>query len=294
MNEYVIMTDSCIDLTAKMAEEMDLTVIPLSVTVEGRSYRNFLDEKEIACADFYQMLREKKTAVTSQPNPEHFIEAMEPLLKSGLDILSISFSSALSGTFNSSRIAKEELETRYPERKIIIIDSLCASMGQGLLISYAADLKKQGKTIVEVAEWVEKNKKNICHLFTVGDLNHLARGGRLSHSKAIIGTLLKIKPLLHVNEEGKLVQTGATRGRHSALVKMAERMTKTITEPAKQIIYISHGDCLADAETLKSLILERLPVKDIIINYVGPVIGGHSGINTLALFYLGNDRFLEY
>lgn len=294
MNKYVILTDSCIDLPAKMAEEMNLTVIPLSVTVEGRNYQNFLDERDISSASFYQLLREKKSAVTSQPNPEHFIEVMEPLLKSGHDILSISFSSALSGTFNSSRIAKEELESRYPGQKIIIVDSLCASMGQGLLVAYASDLKKQGKTIEEVAEWVEKNKKNICHLFTVGDLNHLARGGRLSHSKAIIGTLLKIKPLLHVSEEGKLVQTGSTRGRHSALVKMAERMTQTIKEPEHQTIFISHGDCLTDAQTLKSLIMERIPVKDIVINYVGPVIGGHSGINTLALFYLGNDRFLEY
>jgi len=294
MNKYVIVTDSCIDLPAKMAAEMNLTVITLSVTVEGRTYRNFLDEKEISCVDFYQLLREKKIAVTSQPNPEHFIAVMEPLLKSGHDILSISFSSALSGTFNSARIAKEELEPRYPERKIITLDSLCASMGQGLLIAYAADLKKQGKTIDEVSEWVEKNKKNICHLFTVGDLNYLARGGRLSHSKAIIGTLLKIKPLLHVSEEGKLVQTGATRGRYSALVKMAERMTQTIIKPEDQTIFISHGDCLTDAQILKSLIMERIPVKDIVINFVGPVIGGHSGINTLALFYFGNDRFLEY
>lgn len=294
MNKYIILTDSCIDLPSRMAEEMELMVVPLSLIIDDVNYYNYLDEREITFKNFYQLLREGKTTQTSQVNPQRFIEIMEPILVSGYDILSISFSSALSGTYNSSAIAKNDLLEKYPERKIITIDSLCASMGQGLLLTYAAKLKKEGHSLDDVAKWVEENKTNLCHLFTVGDLNHLRRGGRLSYAKAILGTILKIKPLLHVNKEGKLVQTGATRGRKSSLIKMVERMEKTIINPKEQTIYISHGDCLDEIIELKQIIMERLPVKDVIINYVGPVIGSHSGINTVAIFYLGTDRFVSY
>ncbi|MCK9536634.1 MAG: DegV family protein [Bacilli bacterium] len=294
MSNYVIFTDSCIDLPAELADRLALRVLPLYVTVNNSIYHNYLDERDITFKDFYQFLREHKLSQTSQVNPQEFIDALEPILKDGNDILSISFSSALSGTYQSSVIAKEELLQRYPHRKIITIDSLCASMGQGLLLTYAADLKKQGLSLEELAKWVEKNKTKVCHLFTVGDLNHLKRGGRLSYAKAFIGTLLRIKPLLHVNMKGQLVQTGATRGRSRVLTKMIERMEQTIIEPEGQLIYISHGDCEADALVLKQMIIEKFPIKDVIINYVGPVIGSHSGIDTLALFYLGEDRTVPY
>lgn len=294
MNKYIILTDSCIDLPSQMAEGMELMVVPLSLKIDNVNYYNYLDESELKFQDFYQLLREGKIASTSQVNPQRFIDIMEPILLSGYDILSISFSSALSGTYNSSVIAKNDLLEKYPNRKIITIDSLCASMGQGLLLTYAANLKKEGYLMEDVAKWVEENKTNICHLFTVGDLNHLRRGGRLSYAKAILGTILRIKPLLHVNREGKLVQTGATRGRKTSLIKMVDRMEDTITNPENQVIYISHGDCLDEILELKEIIMERLPVKDVIINYVGPVIGSHSGINTVAIFYLGTDRFVNY
>ena len=154
--------------------------------------------------------------------------------------------------------------------------------------------RSTGKSIEDVSSWVETNKKNLCHLFTVGDLNHLRRGGRLSYAKAFLGTILKIKPLLHVNVEGKLVQTGATRGRKSSLKKMVERMEKTIHNPEQQIIYISHGDCEDEIQSLKELILNTVPVKEIVVNYIGPVIGAHSGLGTIAIFYIGNDRFVPY
>ncbi|MDD4000750.1 MAG: DegV family protein, partial [Bacilli bacterium] len=254
-------------------------------------YVNYLDEREISFSDFYKELREKKRTKTTQANPEDFVLKMRDFLKAGKDILSISFSSALSGTFNSSRLAKEELKEEFPNRKIVLIDSLSASMGQGLLLTYAANLRKSGKSLEEVALWVEENKLKLCHLFTVDDLNHLRRGGRLSSISAIIGTILRVKPLLHVSSEGKLTVEGKARGRQLAINQLFERMVATIVSPEEQIVYISHGDCLEDALLLKEKILETLPVKEVFINFIGPVIGSHSGPGTLAVFYLGNDRF---
>jgi DegV family protein with EDD domain len=294
MNDYIILTDSCIDLTNEMAKQMNLMVVPLIVTVEGKDYHNYLDEREITNKDFYQLLREHKMTSTSQVNSQSFIDVMTPILESGKDILSISFSSALSGTYNGARIASEELRETFPNRKIFAIDSLCASMGQGLLVTYAARLKKAGKTIEELAQWIEENKTNFCHLFTVGDLNHLSRGGRLSSTKAFLGTILRVKPLLNVSLEGKLEQTDKARGRRSSLDMMIARMVATITNPKGQTVYISHGDCLEDAVYVKQQIMDLLPINDIIINYNGPVVGSHSGVGTLAIFYVGKDRYEKY
>lgn len=292
MKDYVILTDSCVDLTSEMVKEMGVEVIPLSINLGDKVYYNYLDEREITSKDFYQLLRDKKMPTTSQISPQSFLDFIEPFIQAGKDILSISFSSALSGTFQSSVIAREELLEKYPYQKIITIDSLCASMGQGLLVKYASDLRKEGKTIEEVATWVESNRTKVSHLFTVGDLNHLRRGGRLSYGRALLGSILMIKPLLHVNEEGKLVQTGIARGRKTSLKRMVERLAKTIDNP-DQVVYISHGDCLDDVLLFKEMLLEKVKVKDIVINYVGPVIGSHSGLDTIAVFYLGNDRFLK-
>jgi DegV family protein with EDD domain len=293
MNDYVIVTDSCIDLPDRLAKSLALEVIPLSVRVEDKVYYNYLDEREISFQEFYKELHEKKRTQTSQLNPEAFLQVFERLLKAGKDILSISFSSALSGTYASSLLAKEELEEKYPGRKIVTIDSLCASMGQGLLLTYAARLKAEGKSLEEVASWVERNKLRVSHLFTVDDLHHLRRGGRLSTISALLGTILRVKPLLHVSKEGKLTVQDKARGRSSAINMILERMQKTIVNPEEQIIYISHGDALEDAEYLREQILKSMPVKEVIINYIGPVIGSHAGPGTLALFYLGNDRMKE-
>lgn len=293
-DSYIILTDSCIDLTDKMAKDLELEVIPLSVSIQGKEYYNYLDGRDITPERFYDMLRENAIPVTSQINPSRFLDVMTSYLEKGLDILYIGFSSALSGTYQSSVIAKEELQEKFPERKIITVDSLCASMGQGLLLTYAAEMKKKGNSIDEVSQWVEVHKQQLCHLFTVGDLNHLRRGGRLSFAKALLGTILRVKPLLQVNKDGKLVQTGTTRGRTSALLKMFDRMKETIENPKDQVVYISHGDCWEEAQMLREKMLVELEVKDVIINYVGPVIGAHSGIGTLAIFYLGTDRVKPY
>lgn len=294
MNDYVIVTDSCIDLPDKLAKELNLEILPLKVTIKGKEYRNFLDEREIDSHTFYDMLREKELATTAQANPADVEMKLRPYLEKGNDVLSISFSSALSGTYNSTLIAKKMLEEEYPDRKIICVDSLCASMGQGLFVTYAALMRKEGKSIEEVAEFLEENKLNFVHLFTVSDLGHLRRGGRLSASSYVLGSLLSIKPLLHVSQEGQLKVYGKARGRIKSISGMVSRMVETYDKEKNEMIYISHGDCLEDAERAKDLIIEKLGVSEdiITINPIGPVIGAHSGVNTLAIFYIGNERFL--
>ncbi len=295
MSDYVILTDSCIDLPDSLAKELELVVLPLKVTIRGKEYENLLDESQISSKVFYDMLREKETASTAQANPQDFMNIMEPLLKKGLDILSISFSSALSGTFNSSLIATKELSEAYPDRKIITLDSLCASMGQGLLVSYAGKLRKAGKDIDEVAAFVEETKMNLSHLFTVSDLGHLRRGGRLSASSLVLGNLLNIKPLLHVSMEGQLKVYGKARGRFKSLNLLVNRLVETYDKDKNEMIYISHGDSLEDAKYVQGAIMEKLNVPDSMftINPIGPVIGAHSGVETIAIFYIGNERFTE-
>ncbi len=290
MSKYKIVTDSCIDLPDQLAKELELEVIPLSVMIDGKVYYNHLDGRDIGFKDFYRLLREKHNATTAQLNPEHFKAVFEPLLEAGTDILSLSFSSALSGTYQSSLSAKAELEKAYPGRKILTIDSKCASMGQGLLVYLAAKERQKGLSLDKLAKWVEATKDKVSHLFTVDDLNHLKRGGRLSSSKAMLGTLLNVKPLLHVNLEGKLVQAGKARGRIQALNKLVARMEATIENPQGQEVFISHGDCQEDVDYLTKEIKNRLKVKAVRANYIGPVIGSHSGPGTIAIFYLGSDR----
>ncbi|MBN2541109.1 MAG: DegV family protein [Bacilli bacterium] len=295
MSDYIILTDSCVDIPDSLSKELGLVVLPLKVTIRGKEYDNLLDESQISSKVFYDMLRQKESATTAQANPQGFVSVMEPLLKKGLDILSISFSSALSGTYNSSLIAAKELEESYPDRTIITIDSLCASMGQGLLVTYAGKLRNSGKSIDEVAAFVEATKLNISHLFTVSDLGHLRRGGRLSASSLVLGNLLNIKPLLHVSQAGELKVYGKARGRFKSLNLLVNRMVETFDKEKNEMIYISHGDSLEDALYVRDAIQDKLdlPKEMFLINPIGPVIGAHSGVETLAIFYIGSERFAE-
>ncbi len=295
MNKFQILTDSCVDLPDELAKKLNLKILPLKVTVEGNEYSNYLDGREISPVKFYDFMREHKTATTAQANPQDFINIMKPLLAKEIDILIISFSSALSGTFNSGVIAAKTLREEYPDRKILNVDSLSASMGQGLLLTYAANLQKEGKSIEEIAKYVEDNRLSFCHLFTVSDLGHLRRGGRLSAGKELIGNILNIKPLLHVSIEGQLKVYGKARGRYKSLNSLISRMMDTYDSSFEQIVYISHGDCLEDALYVKKNIMEKMNIKEenIVINHIGPVIGAHSGVNTLAIFYIGDERHLE-
>lgn len=290
--DYKLVTDSCIDLPASLANELELVVMPMKVTVKGKEYYNYLDNREISPREFYDLLREQNTAITSQLNPFDFEEVFTPYLQKGMDILYLSFSSALSGTFNSSVIAQKELQEKFPDRKIYVLDTLSASMGMGLLVTLAARKKLEGKTIEEVKLYVEETRLNISHLFTVSDLGHLRRGGRLSASSLILGNLLNIKPLLHVNTSGELKVYGKARGRFKSLNNLINRMSETFDKENNSIIYISHGDCIDDAIYVKNTIKEKLNLTDVdfLINPIGPVIGAHSGVNTLAIFYVGSER----
>ncbi|MBQ9832512.1 MAG: DegV family protein [Clostridia bacterium] len=290
MNEYIIMTDSSCDLPDSMAKEMELEVNTLSLVLEGKEYVNYLDGREIGFHEYYDFLREGKMGSTSAANIESFRNMMEPILKSGKDLLYLGFSSGLSGTYNAGLQAANELSEKYPERKIYTVDTLAASLGEGLLVYYAAQEKKKGKSIEEVRDCIEKLKLNLCHWFTVNDLHHLKRGGRVSATTAIAGTILQIKPVMHVDDDGKLINVEKARGRRAAIKRLADIMAETAIDPAKQTVFISHGDCIEDAEYLASMIRDKLGVKDIMINYVGPVIGTHSGPGTLALFFIGKKR----
>ena len=292
---YKLITDSCVDLPNDLAIKLELDVIPLKVTIKGKEYANYLDNREINPVMFYDLLREENTATTAQLNPNDFIEKFTPILTAGEDVLYLSFSSALSGTYSSSLIAQKELKESFPDRKIIIIDTLAASMGQGLLVTLAAKERLNGKTIDEVAEFVDDIKLKICHLFTVSDLGHLRRGGRLSASSLFLGNLLSIKPLLHVNLKGELKVYGKARGRFKSLNNLVSRMEESFDKDSNDIVYISHGDCLEDAIYVRNIIKDKLNLKDeqFLINHIGPVIGAHSGVNTLAIFYVGNERDMK-
>ncbi len=290
MASYVIVTDSSADLSAQMAEKAGVQVLPLRFTVGGKTYYNWPDNREMDPKVFYRMLREGEVATTAAVNISQYLDMLEPILQSGTDVLVLSFSSGLSATYDSSRLAAEELREKYPQRKIFAVDTLCASLGQGLLVWHAAQLKDQGKSIEEVRDWVEENKLHLCHQFTVDDLHFLKRGGRISATTAVVGTMLKIKPVLHVDDGGKLVNIGKARGRRASLKALVDRMEETAIDPAGQTVFISHGDCMEDAEYVAGLVKERMGVQDVRINYVGPVIGAHSGPGTLALFHLGSRR----
>ncbi len=290
MSQYIVMTDSSCDLPAGLAAELELEVLPLSVLIDGKSYVNYLDERDITFADCYAALRAGKNATTSAVNVEAFVQAMEPHLQAGEDILYLGFSSALSGTYNAGAVAAQQLAEKYPERKLYAVDTLSASMGQGLLVYLTVQQKRAGATIEQARDYAEAQKLHLCHWFTVDDLNHLHRGGRVSATSAVLGTVLNIKPVLHMDNEGRLIFMEKVRGRRNSIKRMLEKMRETAIEPEKQIVFMSHGDCLEDAEYLAGRIREEWGVKDVVINYVGPVIGAHSGPGTLALFFLGTER----
>ena len=289
MREYVITTDNNADLPESFYEEHGVGCSWFSYTMEGKHYSH---ENFMPVDEFYKKMREGSMPTTAQVNPADVRDLFEPYLKEGRDILHIGFSSGLSGTYNSCRIAAEELKEEYPERKIIVIDSLSASLGQGLLVYLAQKRKESGEDLETVADWVESNKKHIVHLFTVEDLNHLYRGGRVSRTTAVLGGMLNIKPILHVDDDGKLIPIGKVRGRKKSLLELVDLMDKKIGSYREKCdtLFISHGDSLKEAEYLASKVKEKYPVKTVLINHIGAVIGAHSGPGTMALFFMGEVR----
>ena len=290
MNRFAIITDSSADLTEQMVEELDITVLPLRYTMQGEERPNWPNHREMDPHAFYDLLRKGERATTAALNTHDYLEVMTPFLDAGQDVLVLVFSSGLSTTYQSSVIAVEELREKYPDRKIYTVDTLAASLGQGLLVWYAAGLRAEGKTIEEVRDWVEENKLHLCHWFTVDDLNHLKRGGRVSAATALVGTMLSIKPVLHVDDEGHLISMSKARGRAASLKALVDKMEETAIDPGNQTIFISHGDCEDEAQKVADMVRERFGVQNVVINYVGPVIGAHSGPGTMALFFLGRER----
>ncbi len=289
MRDYAITTDSSCDFDPKHADSLGVTMVPLSVQLGPDRFRSAPGEA-LDSHTFYERLRQGEPAQTSAPNVEEFKDAWRPLLQAGKDLLYLGFSSGLSGTYLNGAIAAQDLREEFPEARIVTVDTLCASLGQGLLIDLTVQEKRQGKTLNEAAAFAEKNRLHICHWFTVGDLSQLRRGGRLSAGKAIMGNLLNIKPVLHVDDEGHLVPMESAKGRRKSIEALLQHMEESAVAPEQQRVYISHGDCLADAEALALLVKQRLRVPTVIIGDEGPVLGAHSGAGTLALFFLGTHR----
>ena len=288
---YHIVTDSSCNLPEDLIDELELGILPLTFMIDGEQYRSYLKGEKTDLQQFYTIMRDGKVITTSLPPLSEAEALFDELLSAGDDVLYLGFSSGLSGTYEGMSGVLEEVAKRYPERTVDHIDTLAASLGEGLLVTYAAKMRAAGSSLAEVAQWVRDNRLHLAHWFTVDDLMYLYRGGRVSRTTAFAANLLSIKPVLHVDNEGHLIPVEKARGRKKSIKAMVDHMAATATAPVgDQTVYISHGDCIEDAEYLKSLITERFGVSDFLINYVDPVIGAHSGPGTLALFFLASER----
>jgi DegV family protein with EDD domain len=287
MEQFVIITDATCDLPSDFTEKENISVVNMNYTIENETFST--DKTSLPLSEFYSKMRNGKLATTTLINPATAKEAIEKHLKNGKDVLYIAFSSALSGSCQSAFTAANELKDKY-ENKVAVIDSLCASLGEGLLVYYANEYKKQGKSLAETAEYIENLKRRICHYFTVNDLFHLHRGGRLTKGKALVGSLLHIKPILYVNDEGRLIPLKNSMGRKKSLMELVSCMEKKVTNPEGQIVFISHGDCKDDAYYLAEKVKEKFGITDFMINTIGPIVGSHSGPGTVALFFVGKDK----
>ena len=282
---YQIITDSCCDFTEEQYKEHNVSCAPLTLLYNGESHSNFSDPAAVKA--FYDEVRGGVMATTAAANPGDWAELMQPILEKGEDVLVLAFSSGLSTTYQSAVIAAKELREEFPERKIHVIDTLCAALGQGLLVHLACEKRDAGMGIDEVAAWVEENKLNVCHWVTVDDLSHLKRGGRISATTAIVGTMLNIKPIIYVDNDGHLINTAKVRGRKAAIEYLLKKFDETVTD--KKTVFIGHGDCPEDAAALEAQLRER-GAENVVTGYVGPVIGAHTGPGVLVLFFLGEKR----
>ena len=284
---YRIITDSCTDFPQEMAASLNIEQTALTLMFRGQATADFTDE---SLKEMYRGLRAGEVATTSAVNPEAWAETIRPVLAAGQDALVLAFSSGLSTTYQSAVIAAEELRENYPERKIIVVDTLCASLGQGLLVWHACRKRDAGMPLEELAAWCEAHKLNLCHWFTVDDLMYLKRGGRVSAATAMVGTMLNIKPVMHMDDEGHLINVAKARGRKASIEALMKKAAELGAGYDNSTMFISHGDCLEDAEYLASILKEKYGVKEVVIGYVGAVIGSHAGPGVLALFFLGQHR----
>ena len=292
MAKFTLVTDSTCDLPLDYYKEHNVELLYLSCIMDGVTYdgkKNILDEKK-----FYEFVRNGALPTTSQVNPEQAKDCFEKILESDKNILYLAFSSGLSGTYQSGVIAANEIKEEHPDANVVVIDSLCASLGEGLLLYYAIKLRDEDKSIEEATEWIEAHKLNVGHAVTVDDLFHLQRGGRISKASAVIGSMINIKPMIYVNDEGKLINIGKIRGRKKALSSlldmMEERMGSYNSKDKNEMIMISHSDCEEDAKAVADMIKERYGFENFVINMIGPVIGSHTGPGTVALFFMADKR----
>ena len=284
---FCITTDSGADLPLSYCQTHDITVLPLAFTIEGQTYygSGAMDDKV-----FYDRLRAGALPTTSAANPEDTAALFRTFAEQGKDLLHVAFSSGLSSTSDAAQIAAQMVMEEYPQRKIVVVDSLCASMGQGFLVHQAVKLRDAGETLEDTARKVTDMRLNVVHNFTVDDLGHLHRGGRVSKATAVVGSLMGIKPILHVDDEGHLTSVGKVRGRKASIQAMADRMEEQMKGFDNPEVFISHGDCPEDAQALADMVRTRFGIDTIMIGYIGPVIGTHSGPGTLALFFFGSPR----
>ena len=287
MSTYKIITDSCCDLSVDKLNELDVNSVSLTLMFRGAPRPDAVTDE---IKEIYNAMRAGENATTSAANPDDWTKTIEPVLAAGQDALVIAFSSGLSTTYQSAVIAANDLMEKYPNRKVNVVDSLCASLGQGLLVWYACDKRDEGMDLDSLTAWLEENKQRVCQWFTVNDLNFLKRGGRISAATALVGTMLKIKPVLHVDEAGKLISVSKVRGRKASIDALADKMAQLQLVGKNDRITICHGDCLEDAQYLAQQVKDKLGVKEAYIGYTGAVIGSHSGPGTLALFFLGKER----
>ena len=287
MNNYQIITDSGCDLPQSMLDALGVVAVPLYVNFRGKEQTDSVDE---GIRELYDGLRAGESASTSAVNPDRWAEKIESALAQGKDAVVIAFSSGLSTTYQSAVIAAQELTEKYPQQQVYVVDSLCASLGQGLLVWYACKKRDEGMSASELAKWLDENKMNLCHWFTVDDLMYLKRGGRVSAVTAVLGTMLSIKPVLHVDDEGHLINVAKARGRKAAIEMLAKKLADLGEGFDNSTVFISHGDCEQDAKYLAEKVKAECGVKEVVIGYVGAVIGSHAGPGTLAFFFLGKHR----
>lgn len=290
MSNYVIVTDSSCDLGQDMVEKLGVKVLPLSFTIKGRTCQNHPDNRDMAPKTFYQLIREGEMGTTSAVNMQQYVDLLTPILDAGTDVLVLAFSSGLSATCQAAMLAAEELRPKYPDRKIEVVDTLSASLGQGLFVWHAAQKQKAGATLDELKTWAEDYRFHQCHWFTVDDLMHLKRGGRVSAATAVMGTMLQIKPVMHMDDEGHLINVSKARGRKASLDALVAKAGELGTNLSEQTIFISHADCLEDAQYVGDQIKVKYGVKEVYYNFVGPVIGTHTGCGCVALFFTGEHR----
>lgn len=290
MNDYVIVTDSTSNLPEDMIDKYDIRILSLNYYVDEVEYKGYIKGERLNLVPFYAMMREKKEIATSLVSVGDAYKLLEDIFEAGMDYLYIGFSSGLSGTFHAVSMVTEELKEKYPKRKGYAVDSRAAALGEGLLVHYAVQNRENGMAIEDNAEWILNNRNNLCHWFTVDDLFFLKRGGRISAATAVVGTALSIKPVLHVDDDGHLIQMENVRGRKKSLDALVRHMQESIIEPDKQSVYISHGDCLKDAQYVADKVKKLYNVKEVVVRLLDPVIAAHSGPGTVALFFMGDRK----